>query len=71
MYANLPYIARIERARRNEAERKAAHWRSIRTPYAPSRPKQVFSRLGRHLCLLSRIRERQIVRTRLREYATR
>lgn len=71
MYANLPYIAQIELARRNEAERKAAHWRLIRTLYSPSKPKQVIARLWRHFGLLSRIRERQIVRTRLREYAAR
>ena len=71
MYANLPFIASVQDARRREAERQAEHWRLIRALPASNRAKQALLGLWQHIRLLARIRDRQALRARLREYAAR
>jgi hypothetical protein len=71
MYPSLESIASVEHARRREAERRAAQWRLVLS--LPSQNKTWNPRPGlwRRIALLARVRDRRIVRARLREYAAR
>jgi hypothetical protein len=71
MYITPPFSDQVQDIHRHEAERKAAHWRLIRTLRAPSKPKKVMCRLWQRFGLLARIRKRQILRVRLKENAVR
>ena len=71
MCPNLPYIARIEQARRDEAERAAVQWRSSRlfAPHQPQ-PQWVFE-LGKRVRWLVQRRGQPIERTSALGYAPR
>ena len=70
MYPSIAAIAEVERARRRAAEHRAAHWRWVRASsslHAPGTPR---SEMWHQPGLLARIRDRWILRARLRALAT-
>ena len=76
MVTNLLFIEQIEQARRREAERKAAEWRRMRRTPAfalplANRGKQALLGLWQRIGWLARIKDRKLLRARLREYAAR
>jgi hypothetical protein len=71
MYPSLLFVVEIDRARRREAEHRAAHWRLARTLPRSSYKKQALRGLRRRFCLLARIGDWQLLRAPLREYAAR
>ena len=71
MYANLSFIDQVETARRHQAEREAAHWRLARALLRSSQRESKLRGLWQRFGLLARIRDRQVLRARLKRYAAR
>ena len=71
MYANLPFVARVQAARRDEAEQKAAHWRLVHRLSLPNPSEKTSLRLWQSIRLLMRNRDRQVPRAQTKEYAAR
>ena len=71
MYANLPFIAQVQEARRREAEREAERWRQARAPHPSTMARQALLGLWRRIRWFVWIRDQQTLRARLKEYAAR
>lgn len=69
MYANLLYIAKVEQARREEAERAAANWRTSRLCSPPQPRKQWVRKLSKRIRLLAQSRHHSIERPTAPKYA--